>query len=75
MSSAKSGFFSRSAVLLPVLTLLIVLNFAFCHATNAAPYDSDTISMFTMNSPTALRRIRNGTFSIISHQHCLKEFL
>lgn len=65
MSSAKSGFFSRSAVLLPVLTLLIVLNFAFCHATNAAPYDSDTISMFTMNSPTALRRIRNGTFSIM----------
>lgn len=31
----------------------------------AASYDADTISMFTMNSATALQRIRSGYFSVL----------
>ncbi len=65
MGSAESVSFNKSVVTLPALMLLVISIFAFCPVVNATLYDSETISMFSMNSPTAMRRIKNGTFSVL----------
>lgn len=50
-----------------VVSLITVLAFLTFSGgpLSAAAYDADTISMFTMNSATALKRIRSGFFSVI----------
>lgn len=65
MSPEKSAHFNRPAVLLSAVALLMLLSTAFCPAARALSYDSETISMFTMNSVNALKRIRNGNFSVL----------
>lgn len=47
-----------------VIIVLAFLTFSG-RLVSAAAYDSDAISMFTMNSATAAKRIRSGFFSVI----------
>lgn len=50
-----------------LIAFVAVFVMLLCPAENlsAASYDADTISMFTMNSTTALQRIRSGYFSVM----------
>ncbi|MDD3145781.1 MAG: hypothetical protein PHD82_00645 [Candidatus Riflebacteria bacterium] len=45
--------------------MLVVVILGLPGYVSAASYDAETISMFTMNSATALKRIRNGSFSVL----------
>ncbi len=47
-----------------VIIVLAILTFSG-GLVSAASYDSETISMFTMNSASALKRIRSGFFSVM----------
>ncbi len=44
---------------------LLLAIFIPANSLNAQSYEADAISMFTMNSATALKRIKNGHFSIM----------
>ncbi len=65
MLSAKS-FWLRCFSPSFLIVLVLAVTIAWLPAeVNAASYEADTISMFTMNSATALQRIRNGFFSVM----------
>ena len=54
---------SSGKILLLVFAAVLLLN-GSCPAASTS-YDSGTISMFTMNTATAVDRIRNGVFSVV----------
>jgi hypothetical protein len=61
----NKNMLSAKSVRVFLVICLLVIFFTPVNGWSAQSYDANTISMFTMNSATALRRIRNGHFSIM----------
>ena len=64
MLPVRMTIYSRFYAVLGFMLLTATLLVAGAHAASAM-YEADTISMFTMNSATALQRIRSGYFSVV----------